>query len=64
MSVPPEAMASSMDRTGAVETAVPVRPGVERAGKTEEDAAFVGEGGDASGLVAPIPRERILMPGT
>ena len=64
MSMPPKAIASSIERIGAAELLAPVRPGVERVGTTDGDVGLVGEGGEASGLVAPKPRERMLMPGT
>lgn len=59
----PDAMASSMDLTGAAELLAPLRD-VRSAAYTDGDDGFVGEDRDASGLVAPRLRGRMLMPGT
>lgn len=60
----PAAIASSIDRMGAAELPAPPLRAVRSAAYTEGEEGLVGEGGEASGLVAPIPRGRMLIPGT
>lgn len=62
----PEAIASSIDLIGTADP-LPLPPRLRddlSEAYTEGEEGFVGEGGEARGFVAPIPRERILIPGT
>lgn len=60
----PEAIASSIDLIGAGELLPPPLRDTISAVRAEGEEALVGDGGDAKGLVTPIPRGRILIPGT